>query len=196
MQKSIESRRIGGATASFYHNMRQCLVSVAGVLPLGFLMLFLQGSHFSSAQEDLFLVFGSVKLEDGNKRLQGVDVIVYQDGEVFDQLKTNAKGDYDFELPLRHLYTFSFVLDGHSNKRIEVDASGIPESVVGNRNMDLDMSMMPLPLGFDASIFEDAYGRGEYDANKNTVVFDNNYTVRMRNKVNAEFARLERLEEF
>ena len=174
--------------------MRQCLVSVSGVLPLGFLMLFLQFSQSSSAQEDLFLVFGSVKLEDGNKRLQGVDVIVYQDGEVFDQLKTNAKGDYDFELPLRHLYTFSFVLDGHSNKRIEVDASGIPESVVGNRNMDLDMSMMPLPLGFDASIFEDAYGRGEYDANKNTVVFDNNYTVRMRNKVNAEFARLERLE--
>ena len=174
--------------------MLHCLVSAAGVLPLGFLMLFLQVSHNSSAQEDLFLVFGSVKLDDANKRLQGVDVIVYQDGEVFDQLKTNAKGDYDFELPLRHLYTFSFVLDGHSNKRIEVDASGIPESVVGNRNMDLDMSMMPLPLGFDASIFEDAYGRGEYDADKNTVVFDNNYTVRMRNKVNAEFARLERLE--
>lgn len=147
----------------------------------------------STAQEDLFLVFGSVKLEDANKRLQGVDVVVYQDGEVFDQLTTNAKGDYDFELPLRHLYTFSFVLDGHSNKRIEVDASGIPESVVGNRNMDLDMSMLPLPSGFDASIFEVAYGRGEYDANKNTVVFDNNYTVRMRNKVNAEFARLERL---
>jgi hypothetical protein len=63
----------------------------------------------------------------------------------FDQLTTNAKGDYDFELPLSHLYTFSFVLDGHSNKRIEVDASGIPESVIGNRNMDLDMSMLPLP---------------------------------------------------
>jgi hypothetical protein len=175
------------ASLSISHNIRRVAFSCIA-LGLGLFLAF-----ESTAQEDLFLVFGSVKLEDANKRLQGVDVIVYQDGLVFDQLTTSAKGDYDFELPLRHLYTFSFVLDGHSNKRIEVDASGIPESVIGNRNMDLDMSMLPLPNGFDASIFEDAYGRGEYDANKNTVVFDNNYTVRMRNKVNAEFARLERL---
>ena len=59
--------------------------------------------------------------------------------------------------------------------------------------MDLDMSLMPLPPGFDASIFEDPYGRGEYSADQNTVIFDSNYTVRMRNKVNAELARLERL---
>ena len=193
MQKSIESRTFGMPSVIFCAQLsvrsalsRFAIASFAVVVGL-----FVSVSAI--AQEDLFLVFGSVKLEDANKRLEGVDVIVYQDGEVFDQLKTNAKGDYDFELPLRHLYTFSFVLDGHSNKRIEVDASGIPESVIGNRNMDLDMSMLPLPDGFDRSIFEDAYGRGEYDANKNTVVFDNNYTVRMRNKVNAEFSRLERL---
>ena len=96
-------------------------------------------------------------------------------------------------MPLRHNYTFSFELAEHSNKRIEVDASGIPLDVNGTRNMDLDMSMMPLPPGFDASIFEDPYGRGEYSADQNTVVFDSNYTVRMRNKVNAELARLERM---
>ena len=193
MQKSIESRTFGMPSVIFcaqvsLRNALSRFVIASFAVVVG---LFVSVSAI--AQEDLFLVFGSVKLEDANKRLEGVDVIVYQDGEVFDQLKTNAKGDYDFELPLRHLYTFSFVLDGHSNKRIEVDASGIPESVIGNRNMDLDMSMLPLPEGFDRSIFEDAYGRGEYDANKNTVVFDSNYTVRMRNKVNAEFSRLERL---
>lgn len=147
-----------------------------------------------AAQDDLFLVFGSVKMDDTNKRLLGVKVVVFQDGNVFDELLTDAKGDYDFELPLRHDYTFSFELDGHSNKRIEVDASGIPESTIGNRNMDLDMTMFSLPPGFDESIFENPYGRGEYDATKNTVVFDNNYTVRMRNKVQAEFSRLERME--
>lgn len=193
MQKSIESRTFGVPSvilcAQVSVRSALCRFAIAAFA----MVIGLFGSASAIAQEDLFLVFGSVKLDDGNKRLEGVEVIVYQDGEVFDQLKTNAKGDYDFELPLRHLYTFSFVLDGHSNKRIEVDASGIPESVIGNRNMDLDMSMLPLPEGFDRSIFEDAYGRGEYDANKNTVVFDSNYTVRMRNKVNAEFSRLERL---
>lgn len=193
MQKSIESRtfEVPSVILCAQVSVRSALCRFAIAAFAMVVGLFVSASAI--AQEDLFLVFGSVKLDDGNKRLEGVDVIVYQDGEVFDQLKTNAKGDYDFELPLRHLYTFSFVLDGHSNKRIEVDASGIPESVIGNRNMDLDMSMLPLPEGFDRSIFEDAYGRGEYDANKNTVVFDSNYTVRMRNKVNAEFSRLERM---
>ena len=147
----------------------------------------------ASAQEDLLAVFGTVKHEESNKKLQGVRVVVFQDGVEFDVISTDARGGYGFDLPLRHNYTFSFELAEHSNKRIEVDASGIPLDVNGTRNMDLDMSMMPLPPGFDASIFEDPYGRGEYSADQNTVVFDSNYTVRMRNKVNAELVRLERM---
>ena len=148
----------------------------------------------AQTQDDLFIVFGSVKMEDTNKRTAGVKVLVLQDGVQYDELYTDAKGDYDFELPLRHDYTFSFELEGHSNKRIEVDASGIPETTSGNRNMDLDMSLFLLPAGFDNTIFDSPYGRGDYDYDKNTVVFDNNVTLRMRNKVQAEFGRLERLE--
>lgn len=159
------------------------------------LLCFLNVSEVVHAQEDLFMVFGAVKLEEGNKKLEGVRVVVLQDGEQFDVMTTDSKGSYEFELPLRHNYTFSFELEGHSNKRIEVDASGIPESIIGNRNMDLDMTMFEIPPAFDKSILEDPFGKGEYDAEKNTVVFDNNYTVRMRNKVQAEFARLERLAE-
>ena len=144
-------------------------------------------------QEDMLAVFGTVKLEENNKKLEGVRVVVYQDDVEFDVITTDVKGGYDFELPLRHAYVFSFELEGHSNKRIAVDASGIPMDVKGARNMDLDMSMMELPSGFDTSIFEDLYGRGEYSADENTVIFDSNYTVRMRNKVQAELARLERM---
>lgn len=145
------------------------------------------------SQEDLLAVFGTVKKEDNNRKLQDVRVVVYQDGIEFDAIMTDAKGGYEFDLPLRYSYTFSFEYANHSNKRIEVDASGIPLDVKGTRNMDLDMSLMPLPAGFDETIFEEAYGRGEYSADQNTVIFDSNYTVRMRNKVNAELARLERM---
>lgn len=164
------------------------------VVRLGLILIcFLNAADSTWAQEDLFLVFGAVKSEEGNKKLEGVRVVVLQDGEQFDVMLTDSKGSYEFELPLRHNYTFSFELEDHSNKRIEVDASGIPESIIGNRNMDLDMTMFEIPAAFDKSILEDPFGKGEYDAEKNTVVFDNNYTVRMRNKVQAEFARLERL---
>ena len=56
--------------------------------------------------------------------------------------------------------------------------------------MDLDMSMMPLPPGFDASIFEARMDAGSIPQTR-TRWFDSNYTVRMRNKVNVhELARL------
>lgn len=175
-----------------------CGVKVARILHLMRLALILVLFGFgvansASAQEDLLSVFGTVKHEQSNKKLQDVRVVVYQDGVEFDAITTDARGGYGFDLPLRHNYTFSFELSAHGNKRIEVDASGIPLGVKGARNMDLDMSMMPLPPGFDASIFEEPYGRGEYSAEQNTVIFDSNYTVRMRNKVNAELARLERM---
>lgn len=157
------------------------------------LLLFFLPAQEGRTQEDKLVVFGTVKLDESSKKLEGVRVVVYQDDVEFDAIMTDLKGGYEFDLPLRHNYTFSFELEGHGNKRIAVDASGIPLDVTGARNMDLDMSMMPLPPGFDASIFEDFYGKGEYDANKNTVSFDSNYTVRMRNKVNAELARLERM---
>ena len=147
------------------------------------------------SQEDLLAVFGTVKNEETNKKLDGVRVVVYQDGVEFDAMTTDAKGGYEFDLPLRHSYTFSFELPEHSNKRILVDASGIPIDVKGTRNMDLDMSLISLPPGFDASIFEDPYGRGEYSADQNTVIFDSNYTVRMRNKVNAELHVFDKLAE-
>jgi hypothetical protein len=135
--------------------------------------------------------FGTVKSEPGQDLKQGVKVVVYQDGMEFDTKFTDANGEYEFDLPLRHKYLFSFELSGYSNKRIEVDLSGIPIHVKGSRMMDLDMSMMPLPTGFDSSVFEEIYGRGEYVAEHNTVVFDKDHTARIREKVLAELARLE-----
>lgn len=146
------------------------------------------------AQDDKLMVYGSIKTDEGNKRMVGVQVVVWQDGSVYDQLETDAKGNYDFELPLRHLYVFSFEIVGYGMKRIEVDVLGVPLSVLGSRNMNLDLTLFELLPGFDTSILESPYGKGSYSADENTVIFDSNYTVRMRNRVEAEFARLEGLE--
>ena len=44
-------------------------------------------------QEDLLAVFGTVKHEESNKKLQGVRVVVFQDGVEFDAISTDARGD-------------------------------------------------------------------------------------------------------
>ena len=46
------------------------------------------------AQEDLLAVFGTVKHEESNKKLQGVRVVVYQEGVELDAISTHARGGY------------------------------------------------------------------------------------------------------
>ena len=55
------------------------------------------------AQEDLLAVFGIVKHEESNKKLQGVRVVVWG-GVEFDAISTDARGGYAFDLPLRHIH--------------------------------------------------------------------------------------------
>lgn len=158
--------------------------------------LFVCGALQSVAQDDQLMVFGTLKSEDSNKKMPGVEVVVYQDGQEFDRLTTNDRAEYDFSLPLRHDYTFSFEMAGYGNKRIQVDASGVPpEDLKGGFKLDLDMTLFELVEGFDTGILEDPYGRASFDPVKNTVAFDFDYTNRMRNRVEAEFERVENLAE-
>lgn len=158
--------------------------------------LFVFGALPSGAQDDQLMVFGTLKSEGSNKKMPGVEVVVYQDGQEFDRLSTNDRAEYDFSLPLRHDYTFSFEMPGYGNKRIQVDASGVPpEDLKGGFKLDLDMTLFELVEGFDTGILEDPYGRASFDPVKNTVAFDFDYTNRMRNRVEAEFERVENLAE-
>lgn len=148
------------------------------------------------AQDDLLLVSGTLTDDGNRKKMPGVEVVVYQDGVEFDRMTTDARASYAFELPLRHDYVFSYEYEGYGNKRIQVDASGVPaEDLKGGFNLDLDMSMFALVEGFDTSILEDPFGKAEFDAQRNTLSFDFAYTDRMKSRVENEFDRVERMAE-
>lgn len=151
---------------------------------------------FALAQDDQLMIFGTVKDDATNKKMVGVDVVVYQDGVEYDRMTTNARAEYDFSLPLRHDYVFSYEIPGYGNKRIQVDASGVPpEDLKGGFKLDLDMTLFELVDGFDTSILEDPFGKAAFDPVKNTVAFDYDYTSRMKNRVEAEFERVENMAE-
>lgn len=148
------------------------------------------------SQDDLLLVSGTLTDDGNRKKMPGVEVVVYQDGVEFDRMTTDARASYAFELPLRHDYVFSYEFEGYGNKRIQVDASGVPaEDLKGGFNLDLDMSMFALVEGFDTSILEDPFGKAAFDAQRNTLSFDFAYTDRMKARVDNEFDRVERMAE-
>lgn len=148
------------------------------------------------AQDDLLLVSGTLTDDANRKKMPGVEVVVYQDGVEYDRLTTDARASYAFQLPLRHDYVFSYEIEGYGNKRIQVDASGVPtEDLKGGFNLDLDMSLFALVEGFDVSILEDPFGKASFDAQRNTLSFDFAYTDRMKTRVDNEFDRVERMAE-
>lgn len=148
------------------------------------------------SQDDLLLVSGTLTDDGNRKKMPGVEVVVYQDGVEFDRMTTDARASYAFELPLRHDYVFSYEFEGYGNKRIQVDASGVPaEDLKGGFNLDLDMSMFALVEGFDETILEDPFGKASFDAQRNTLSFDFDYTDRMKTRVENEFDRVERMAE-
>lgn len=162
----------------------------------GALLSLLLLSFFSWSQDDLLLVSGTLSDDANRKKLTGVEVVVYQDGVEFDRMSTDARASYSFQLPLRHDYLFSYEFEGYGNKRIQVDASGVPlEDLKGGFNLDLDMTLFTLVEGFDESILEDPYGKASFDSQRNTVAFDFDYTARMKTRVENEFDRVERMAE-
>ncbi len=145
-------------------------------------------------QDDILNVAGLVTDEADRKKLAGVEVSVTRDGAPFDALTTDAKGAYDFQLPLRHDYVFSFTYPGYGVKRIRVDGSKVPpEDLKGGFRLDMPMSLFKLVDGFNPAILEDYYGKASFDPVKNTIAFDFSHTERMRNKVKAEFDRVARM---
>ena len=148
----------------------------------------------AAAQDDILNVAGIVTDEADRKKLVGVEVSVTRDGAPFDALTTDAKGAYDFQLPLRHDYVFSFTYAGYGVKRIRVDGSKVPpEDLKGGFRLDMPMSLFKLVDGFNTAILEDYYGKASFDPIKNTIAFDFSHTERMRNKVKQEFDRVARM---
>ncbi len=157
--------------------------------------LFLMASQVLFGQEDIH-IYGTVKEVETNHKMESVIVQVTQDGKSFDSYTTSGSSKFEFDLPLGHLYNIKFSKDGYIGKKIEINTKYIPEEdQEGGFKLDLDMSLFEYIEGFDESILEEPIGIAAYDAGRNSIEFDFDYTRQIMNKVEAEKIRLQNLAE-
>jgi len=148
------------------------------------------------AQDNVILAYGAVKDFDTNKKLEGVDITILQNGSPFENFITPGNGKYEFELPLGHIYSVNFSLDGYVGKKLQLDTKGIPEEdMAGGFQMSLDMSLFEYIEGFDSSILDVPIGKSSFDPQQNAMSWDEGHTVRMQDKIQVEFERLDNLGE-
>ena len=150
-----------------------------------------------SAQTDSMLqVSGTIKDEDSGRKLPGCVVVVFQDGSEFDRLEVDNNAGYSFELPLRHLYTFQFVRDGFTSKKVSLDVSDVPDTdAVDGFGFDLDMTLFKTIEGFDESILDTPIGMGTYDVETGKFNFDMDHTDRVKQRIENEKNRILSIEE-
>ena len=150
----------------------------------------------SAQTESMLQVSGTIKDEDSGRKLPGCVVVVFQDGSEFDRLEGDNNAGYSFELPLRHLYTFQFVRDGFTSKKVSLDVSDVPDTdAVDGFGFDLDMTLFKTIEGFDESILDTPIGMGTYDVETGKFNFDMEHTDRVKQRIENEKNRILSIEE-
>ena len=145
----------------------------------------------SAQTESMLQVSGTIKDEDSGRKLPGCVVVVFQDGTEFDRLEGDNNAGYSFELPLRHLYTFQFVRDGFTSKKVSLDVSDVPDTdAVDGFGFDLDMTLFKTIDGFDESILDTPIGMGTYDVESGKFNFDMDHTARVKQRIENEKNRI------
>lgn len=153
---------------------------------MGFLCLF--SSVDLTAQDDLN-IHGVVSDAMTSSKLGSVDVTVHKDGTQVDKFTTRNNGKYEFYLNVGHSYAFYFEKPGYVKRSIQIDSRNIPEEVVGaGIIMPTDMSMFSITAAMedaDLSIFDKPIGKASYDPVQADLVWDFQYTQKVKGEINA-----------
>lgn len=134
---------------------------------------------------------GAIIDKDSEKKLDGVQVIVFKNGAQEKVFDAGSSGKFDFTLPLGYSYDLKFSRADYVTKIIRIDTRNIPaEDRAGGFLMEFESSLFKYIEGFDTDILKEPMGKAAFDSQTNYVTFDFEYTAEMNKKIEAEFKRL------
>ena len=140
----------------------------------------------SYAQDDLN-IHGVVSDAMSSSKLDGVKVTVKKNGSDHNTFTTRANGKYEFYLDCDSRYDLIFQKDGYVDRSITIDATNVPEEVIGaGIIMPTDMSMYQITeamKGADLSVFDEPIGKAKYDPSQGDLVWDFTYTNKVKNDI-------------
>jgi hypothetical protein len=134
---------------------------------------------------------GLLKDDATAKKLDAVQIQIYQNGAQFDVVDAGTAAKFDMDLPLGYTYDIKFNRTGYVSKIIRFDTRNIPpEDRAGGFLMDLEMKLFAMIEGFNTDILKEPIGKATFNPLENAVEFDFGYTENMQKKIDAEKKRL------
>jgi hypothetical protein len=105
-----------------------------------------------------------------------VQIMVYQDQELFVAFNTSGNGNFQFEFPLGHQYEIVFGGADFVNKKVDIDARTLkPRN--GGYELNMDVRLFRPINGFDFAMLNDPFMKFDYDNEYGHFVPDEMYSA-------------------
>jgi|694.fasta_scaffold43924_4 hypothetical protein len=153
----------------------------------------LVSSTILSAQNEFVRIKseGAIFDKDTEKKLDGVQIIVFKNGAQDQVVDAGNSGKFDFTLPLGYSYDIKFSRADYVTKIIRVDTRNIPtEDRAGGFLMEFKPSLFKYIDGFNTDILKEPIRKSSFISQTNSVSWDNPYGEMMDIKIEEEFKRL------
>jgi hypothetical protein len=160
-------------------------------------LFFFSSSVFAKTkvEEDIFLLHGKVFemdiREGGDISASKVQVVVYQDNEIYVAFYTNVAGQFEFKLPVGHNYELWFGGSAYVNKKVTVDASSL-KARKGGYDVEIDMGLFRPQEGFTFPMLDQPYVKVVWDAEYKQLVPDMAYTEGRKKELDKAIKKLKK----
>ena len=144
------------------------------ILWASFLGLLVSSYSVSGQNEEIRIKSqGAIIDKDSDKKLDGVQIIVFKNGAQERVFEAGTSGKFDFTLPLGYSYDLKFSRADYVTKIIRVDTRNIPaEDRAGGFLMEFESSLFKYVDGFNTDILKEPMGKAAFNSQTNYVTFD------------------------
>lgn len=136
----------------------------------------------SAQQTDSRILEVTGRITDGDKKLPGCEVLVYDGNEVVGTQVTDKNGRFGLGLGLQKEFAIVFQKEGFLPKRMLVDTRGkVPVELENLVPIDMEMSMLPAEKyeGADTDVLDFPFAMVKWNRQLLAFVQDQQYTAEM-----------------
>ena len=134
------------------------------------------------AQEEVLVLPINGRITDGEKKLEGCEILVYEGNETVGRQVTEKSGRFNMGLGLGKEFAIEFRKDGFLPKRILVDTRAeLPKGLYEIAPLEMEMNMLPASKyeGADTDVLDFPFAIVKYDKKVGAFVQDQQYTSDM-----------------
>lgn len=114
-------------------------------------------------------------MNEQDREASNVQVVIYQNKEIYAAFYSNETGSYEFIVPVGFEYEISFGGATYVNKKIYVDARHVPNRKSGYE-CNLDVGLFKPVTDIEFPTLNEAWVKVRYDAEYHQLVPDYDYT--------------------